>query len=314
MPILALARCRVAAAERYRPALRLSIRIPAGRRPAAGDRRAVRGARRAASATRCCSASPARARPSRWRMSSQRTAAPGDHPGAEQDAGGAALRRDEELLPGERGRVFRLLLRLLPARGLCPAHRHLCREGIVAQRADRPDAPFGDARDPRAARRRRRRLGLLHLRHRLGRDLFADDRVARQGRPDQPHPAAARASSSCNTGATTTISAAARSACAATRSSCFRRITRTAPGGISLFGDEIEAIHEIDPLTGEKTAALQLDQDLRQQPLRDAAADPAAGDRADQARPQDPPRRASTPRASCWRRSGSSSARPTTSR
>src|SRR5207245_11493613 len=26
---------------------------------------------------------------------------------------------------------------------------------------------------------------------------------------------------------------------------------------ISLFGDEIEAIHEIDPLTGEKTASLQ---------------------------------------------------------
>ena len=45
-------------------------------------------------------------------------AAAGADPGAEQDAGGAALRRDEELLPGERGRVFRLLLRLLPARGL----------------------------------------------------------------------------------------------------------------------------------------------------------------------------------------------------
>src|SRR5258708_23685138 len=26
---------------------------------------------------------------------------------------------------------------------------------------------------------------------------------------------------------------------------------------ISLFGDEVEAIHEIDPLTGEKTASLQ---------------------------------------------------------
>ena len=36
--------------------------------------------------------------------------------------------------------------------------------------------------------------------------------------------------SSCNTSATTRISSAARSACAATRSSCFRRITRTAPG------------------------------------------------------------------------------------
>ena len=57
-----------------------------------------------------------------------------------------------------------------------------------------------------------------------------------------------------------------------------------------------------------------IDQGLRQQPLRDAAADPVAGDRADQARPQDPPRRASRARASCSRRSGSSSAPPTISR
>src|SRR5881392_1887868 len=46
----------------------------------------------------------------------------------------------------------------------------------------------------------------------------------------------------------TITSSAAASACAATRSSCSWRI--------SLFGDEIEGIHEIDPLTGEKLAAL----------------------------------------------------------
>ena len=38
--------------------------------------------------------------------------------GAEQDAGRAAVRRVQELLPAQRGRVFRQLLRLLPARGL----------------------------------------------------------------------------------------------------------------------------------------------------------------------------------------------------
>ena len=59
---------------------------------------------------------------------------------------------------------------------------------------------------------------------------------------------------------------------------------------ISLFGDEIEAIHEFDPLTGEKTAALQSDQGLRQQPLRDAAPDSAAGDRTDPPRPENPAR------------------------
>ena len=43
------------------------------------------------------------------------------------------------------------------------------------QRADRPHAPLGDARAARARRRHHRRLGLLHLRHRLGRDLYGDD-------------------------------------------------------------------------------------------------------------------------------------------
>ena len=60
----------------------------------------------------------------------------------------------KQLLSRQRGRVFRLLLRLLPAGSLRPAHRHLYREGILDQRADRPHAPFGDAR---AARTRRRR-------------------------------------------------------------------------------------------------------------------------------------------------------------
>ena len=80
-------------------------------------------------------------------------AAPGAGARAQQDARRPALWRVQELLPRERGRVFRLLLRLLPARGLYPAHRHLYREGILDQRADRPHAPRGD---PRAGRARRR--------------------------------------------------------------------------------------------------------------------------------------------------------------
>ncbi len=38
----------------------------------------------------------------------------------------------KSFFPRQRGRVFRLLLRLLPARGLRPAHRHLHREGQLA--------------------------------------------------------------------------------------------------------------------------------------------------------------------------------------
>ena len=67
-------------------------------------------------------------------------------PGAEQDAGGAALRRVQEFLPQQCRRIFRLVLRLLPTRGLCAAERHLHREGELDQRADRSDAPCRHAR------------------------------------------------------------------------------------------------------------------------------------------------------------------------
>ena len=56
----------------------------------------------------------------------------------------------KSFFPERRGRVFRLLLRLLPAGGLRPAHGHLYREGRLDQRADRPHAPFGDAGAARA--------------------------------------------------------------------------------------------------------------------------------------------------------------------
>ena len=119
-------------------------------------------------------------------------AAPRADPRAEQDARRAALRRVQVLLPRQRGRVFRLLLRLLPAGSLRPAHRHLHREGILDQRADRPHAPLGDARAARARRRHHRRLGVVHLRYRLGRDLFGDDLHDQAGRQDRPAPAARR--------------------------------------------------------------------------------------------------------------------------
>ena len=114
------------------------------------------------------------------------TQRPGADPGAEQDARRPALWRVQELLPRQRGRVFRLLLRLLPAGSLRPAHRHLYREGFLDQRADRPHAPFGDARAARTRRRHHRRLRLLHLRYRLGRDLYRDDLCAEEGRAHRP--------------------------------------------------------------------------------------------------------------------------------
>ena len=52
-------------------------------------------------------------------------------------------------------------------------------------------------------------------------------------------------------------SPAARSGCAATRSRFSRPTLKTAPGGFRCWGDEIEAITEFDPLTGQKTGDLK---------------------------------------------------------
>ena len=75
-------------------------------------------------------------------------------------------------------------------------------------------------------------------------------------RPGQPDQAAGASSSNCNTAATTTISSAARSGCAATRSNSSRRITRTAPGASRCSATRSRRSTRFDPLTGEKTAAL----------------------------------------------------------
>ena len=173
---------------RRRPAPRHQVRLRAEGRPAAGDQGAGRG--RAAPRPQ-----PGAARRHRLGQDlhhgegDRGDAAPGADPRAEQDAGGAALRRVQELLSRQRGRIFRLLLRLLPAGSLRPAHRHLYREGILDQRADRPHAPLGDARAARTRRRDDRRLGVVHLRYRLGRDLFGDDLRAQAGRAHRPAPA-----------------------------------------------------------------------------------------------------------------------------
>ncbi len=192
-------------------------RVPADRRPAAGDRRARRRRSRRASATRRCSARPAPARRRRWRGSSRRSQPPGARDRAQQDARRAALQRVPRVLPRQRGRVLRLLLRLLPARGVRPAGRPLHREGLVAERRHRPPAPRGHvARCSRAAtssssprsrastasaRRRSTSSSVVFLD--VGEEHDRDDRAAQAGR----HPVRR---------ATTRCSAAAASASRAT--------------------------------------------------------------------------------------------------
>ena len=102
------------------------------------------------------------ARPSRWQRSSRRpTANARDRP--QQDAGRAALCRVPRVLPAQRRRVIRQLLRLLPARGVPSPERYVHREGLEPQRRDRPVAARGDLRAVRAARCDHRRERLVHL-------------------------------------------------------------------------------------------------------------------------------------------------------
>src|SRR4029450_10612866 len=87
--------------------------------------------------------------------------------GAQQDARGPAHQRVQGAVPRQRRRVLRLLLRLLPARGLHPPDRHLHREGLLDERGDRPAAPLGHPVPADPAGRDRGRLGVGHLRPRL---------------------------------------------------------------------------------------------------------------------------------------------------
>ena len=69
---------------------------------------------------------------------------------AQQDPGRPARQRAARDAAEQRGRVLRLLLRLLPARGVRPADRHLHREGLLDQRRGRAAAALGHqlAADP----------------------------------------------------------------------------------------------------------------------------------------------------------------------
>ena len=239
-------------------------------------------------------------------------AAPGPRARAQQDAGRPALRRVQELLPRQRGRVLRLLLRLLPARSLRAAHRHLHREGIVDQRADRPHAPRGDARAAGARRRDHRRVRVVHLRHRLGRDLHGHD-LHRAG--------AARRSTQRQLLADLVALHYRRN------DSNFIRGTFRVRGDtvelfpahledrawrISLFGDEVEIHHRVRSADRPEDRRAGAGQGLRQLALRDAEADAAAGGARHQGRAEAAPGRAQRAPAACWRRSGSSSARCST--
>ena len=112
---------------------------------------------------------------------------------AQQDARRPALQRVPGVLPGERGRVLRLLLRLLPARGVHPAGRPLHREGLVPERRHRATPALGDRLASHPSRRRGRRVGLVHLRPRVAGRVARAHAARRGGGGARPRRAAPQA-------------------------------------------------------------------------------------------------------------------------
>ncbi len=119
--------------------------------------------------------------------------APDARHGAQQDAGRPALQRVPDVLPRQRRRVLRLVLRLLPARGVRPEQGPLHREGLGDQPGGRPPAPRGDRRRLRPPRRHRRRLRVRDLRPRLAGDVRHEHAGAQEGRLPRPRQAPAQA-------------------------------------------------------------------------------------------------------------------------
>ncbi len=138
---------------------------------------------------------------------------------AQQDAGRPALQRVQGVLSAQRGPLFRQLLRLLPARSLHPAARHLHRKRRLDQPGDRPAAAGGHQLAGQPARRDHRGQRLVHLRLGLARRLQGDD-----GQP-AARPARSTATwccaswSTCSTSGTTSSLPAASFASAAIASS-----------------------------------------------------------------------------------------------
>src|SRR5690606_19742698 len=106
--------------------------------------------------------------------------------GAQQDAGGAAVRGVQVVLPAQRGRVLRQLLRLLPAGSLRRGVGHLHREGQFGERAHRADAAVGDQGAAGAAGRDHRLHGLGHLRPGRSERVLPDGAAHGPGRADRP--------------------------------------------------------------------------------------------------------------------------------
>ena len=291
--------------------LRDQVRVPCRRRSADGDRAARRG-RHGGRAARHA------ARRHRHRQDlhhrARGRAAPAADAGdrAEQVARGAARQRVPRGLPGERRRVLRQLLRLLPTRGLRPADRHLHREGLLGQRRDRAAAPLGDRR-PCSTRRDVIIVASVSCIYGLGSPEEYEGQILRvhRGTDDPTSSSPSSASSTSSTSATRRAAREARSACRATPS---RSSLRTRRPGTASSGGATRSSGSLGstPSRARSSPTHRRDHRLPGHALRRRRGPHEARHRRDRGRAGRPARQARRSRASCSRPSACACAPTTT--
>jgi hypothetical protein len=198
-------------------------------------------------------------------------AAPGADPGAEQDAGRAALRRVQAFFPDNAVEYFVSYYDYYQPEAYVPrSDTYIEKESSINEQIDRMRHSATRALLERddviivASVSCIYGIGSVETYTAM---TFADPPGRRAHRPA---PAAARPRRRCSTSATTSTSSAAPSACAATSSTSSRPTTRTAPGASRCSATRSRSITEFDPLTGRSTGELPAGQDLRQLALRHA--------------------------------------------
>ena len=242
-----------------------------------GHRRARSRASSAATSTRSCSASPARARPSRSPTSSQQLQRPTLIMAHNKTLAAQLYGEFRELFPENAVEYFVSYYDYYQPEAYVPSSdTYIEKDSIINDEIDRMRHAATRALLSRA-RRDHRRVGLLHLRHRLGRELpRAWSSTSRSARSCGATSCCAGWSTS-STSATTSTSTAAPSACAATSSRSSPPTRRRRRMRIEFFGDEIESISEIDPAARQgRSAELERVRHLPRLALRDAGSSSCA--------------------------------------
>ena len=234
-------------------------------------------------AARCSSASPARARPSPWPRSSRRCSGPALVIAPNKILAAQLYGEFKSFFPDNAVEYFVSYYDYYQPEAYVPRTDTYIEKESQRERGDRPDAPLGDAVAARARRRDHRRLGLVPLRHRLGRDLFGDDLQPEEGRRSRTSARSSASSSRCSTGATTRRSRAAISGCAATASRSSRRTMRTRPGACQLLRRRDRGDQRVRSADRQDDRQPRQHQGLCELALCDARADAEAGDGGDPA-------------------------------